>query len=73
VVQIGGVQVRPGDIVMADVNGVVVIPLDQAAEVLRVSQKIGERERDIVAKIKEGISFLEVDRESGYDKMLEKR
>lgn len=71
-VQIGGVQVLPGDIVMADINGVVVIPIKQAEEVLKVSQDIFKREREIVEKIKQGLSFLEVNRQLGYDKMLEK-
>lgn len=70
-IQIGGVQVRPGDIIMADINGVVVIPLKKAEEVLKVSNEIYKKEENIIRKIKEGQSFSEVDRKSGYDKMLE--
>lgn len=37
-VRCGGVDVRPGDIVVADEEGVVVVPLDRAAEVLAGAQ-----------------------------------
>jgi len=72
-IQIGGVQVAPGDIIMADMNGVVVIPAKHAEKVLEIGLDIFKREEDIVNKIKSGISFLEVDKQSGYDKMLEKK
>lgn len=72
-VKIGGVQVRPGDILMADKNGVVVIPAERAEEVLKVSQDLFQRETAIVERIKQGVPFLEVDKASGYDKMLEKK
>jgi regulator of RNase E activity RraA len=72
-VQIGGVQVSPGDLIMADVNGVVVIPQDRAEEVLAVSLELFHRELDIVEQIKSGQSFLEVDKKSGYDKMLQEK
>lgn len=72
-VSLGGAQVRPGDIVMADVNGVAVVPLERAEEVLAVATDLMERELEMVAKLKAGIPFSEVDRKSGYDKMLEKK
>lgn len=73
VIQIGGVQVSPGDIVMADVNGVVVVPQEHAEEILKASLELFAREQDIVAKIKVGQSFLEVDKQSRYDKMLQNK
>jgi len=73
VIQIGGVQVSPGDVVMADINGVVVVPQEHAEEILKVSLELFVRELDIVAKIKSGQSFLEVDKQSGYDKMLQNK
>jgi 4-hydroxy-4-methyl-2-oxoglutarate aldolase len=71
-IQVGGLQVSPGDIIMADMNGVVVIPTARAEEILKVSKELFEREADIVRKLKEGVPFSEVDRTSGYDKMLQK-
>ncbi|PZE22351.1 RraA family protein [Paenibacillus xerothermodurans] len=71
-VQLGGAQVRPSDIVMADMNGVVVIPAERAEEVLRVSKELFDREAEMVRLLQSGVPFSEVDRKSGYDKMLDK-
>lgn len=43
-VDVGGVIVHPGDLIVADIDGVVVVPKDQAAEVLAMSQDIDSRE-----------------------------
>jgi 4-hydroxy-4-methyl-2-oxoglutarate aldolase len=43
-VEVGGVVVHPGDLIVADIDGVVVVPKDQAAEVLAMSQEIDARE-----------------------------
>ncbi len=43
-VDIGGVIVHPGDLIVADIDGVVVVPKDKAAEVLAMSQEIDSRE-----------------------------
>jgi 4-hydroxy-4-methyl-2-oxoglutarate aldolase len=43
-VEVGGVIVHPGDLIVADIDGVVVVPKDKAAEVLAMSQEIDARE-----------------------------
>jgi len=43
-VKVGGIMVHPGDIVVGDVDGVVVVPKDRAAEVLAMAQEIDARE-----------------------------
>jgi regulator of RNase E activity RraA len=43
-VECAGVTVRPGDIIVADEDGVVVVPQDRAAEVLAQAQAIDARE-----------------------------
>lgn len=43
-VSVGGVIVHPGDIVVGDVDGVVVVPHEKAAEVLAMAQEIDVRE-----------------------------
>ena len=44
-VECGGVTVTPGDIIVADEDGVVVVPQQRAAEVLKQAQAIDDRER----------------------------
>jgi len=43
-VRVGDVMVHPGDIVVGDVDGVVVVPRAQAEEVLKMAKEIDERE-----------------------------
>ncbi|GAB4041044.1 MAG: 4-carboxy-4-hydroxy-2-oxoadipate aldolase/oxaloacetate decarboxylase [Rubrivivax sp.] len=43
-VRLGGVMVHPGDIVVGDVDGVVIVPRARAAEVLAMAQEIDARE-----------------------------
>ncbi len=43
-VRVGGIMVHPGDIVVGDVDGVVVVPQARAAEVLAMAQEIDSRE-----------------------------
>lgn len=43
-VRIGGIMVNPGDIIVADVDGVVVVPRQHAQAVLEMAQEIDARE-----------------------------
>lgn len=43
-VRVGGIVVHPGDILVGDVDGVVVVPQAQAAEVLQMAREIDARE-----------------------------
>lgn len=43
-VEVGGVIVHPGDLIVADIDGVVVVPQAKAAEVLALAQDIDARE-----------------------------
>ncbi len=52
-VECGGVTVRPGDIIVADEDGVVVVPQERAAEVLKKAQEIDDRERGMFPFIRE--------------------
>lgn len=47
-VRLGRLTVRPGDLIHADVNGVVVVPFEVAEQVPDAAQKILEREAEIM-------------------------
>lgn len=43
-VRVGGIMVHPGDLIVGDVDGVVVVPQGKAGEVLQMAQEIDARE-----------------------------
>lgn len=72
-VQLGGVQVRPGDIVMGDRSGVVVVPAERVPEVLGRAEALAAKEDAMIAQIRAGRSMTEVDAEFGHERMLRER
>ena len=72
VIRVGDVQVRPGDIVMADVNGVVIIPSEKLDEVLEAAAQIQQKEDAMVEELRRGVPILEVDQKYSYETMLKK-
>ncbi|MGP7816511.1 RraA family protein [Niallia sp. 01092] len=69
-VQFGGVQVRPADIVIADRSGVVIIPQENMEEVLQKAEELFQKEKDMIREIRNGVSMLEVDTKYNYENML---
>ncbi len=45
-VMIGGVLVRPGDVIVADGDGVVVVPREKAEAVARVARRVHEADKE---------------------------
>ena len=54
-----GVQVRPSDIIVADMDGVVVVPRDKAAEVLKRAQQLDQSEHSMYPYIEKYKSIRE--------------
>ncbi|HLW97816.1 MAG TPA: hypothetical protein VKR82_04160 [Candidatus Acidoferrales bacterium] len=55
IISCGGVAVRPGDIIIADRDGVAVVPLDDAPEVAKLAAAQVAREEQRLAEIKKGV------------------
>jgi len=71
-IRLGDVQVRPGDILVADVNGVVVVPPERLEEVLAEAEAIMEKEEAMKRDLLAGLDILEVDRKYNYEQMLKR-
>ncbi len=67
-----GVQVRPGDLVIADGSGVVFIPQEKEQEVIEAAEAIAQQEARMAEGIRQGRSIVEVLEKLGYESMLEK-
>lgn len=65
-IQVGGVQVRPGDLVLADGSGVTFIPQERAVEVIEAAERVQVREAAMVEAVRGGRSVVEVMTESAF-------
>ena len=59
-VTICGIEVRPGDLVVADEVGVCFVPFERAAEVLEVVKKLVSYEEKRMAQIYAGVSVIDL-------------
>lgn len=66
-VSLAGVPVRRGDFVAADENGVVVLPQEQAAELVGLARACGEAEERVKRAIAEGLDPVEAHRRASYE------
>jgi 4-hydroxy-4-methyl-2-oxoglutarate aldolase len=71
-VSVGGVQVRAGDLLLGDADGVLAVPRAMEEQVLEISTAIAEREDAIVADVLSGTSLAEARRRHGYH-LLQRR
>ena len=68
-VSVATVQVKPGDILVGDDSGVVVVPQELAPKVLEAALEIEEAESSIVEAIRSGLSIGEARKKFGYHKL----
>ena len=59
-VECGGIGVRPGDIVVGDADGVVVIPAGAAEEISDQVRVVARKERDIIDQLEAGKTTYEI-------------
>lgn len=65
-VSVSNVQVLPGDLMIADDSGAVVVPYDHVEAVLKVAQEIEAKEAFIREELKKGTSLKKARELSGY-------
>ena len=58
-IEINGVQIIPGDLIVTDDTGIVVIPERYIERVLKIALEINEKENQINKMISDGISFAD--------------
>lgn len=59
-IYIGGVAVNPGDIVLGDNDGVVIVPLDMAEEIIKKAEEKEKAEAQVMAKIRGGECTMDI-------------
>ena len=64
-VEVGGVMIQPGEIVLADADGVVIVPRDCEEEVLQLATRKLEAEGEVRRAFEEGLGAREVFRRYG--------
>ena len=73
IVSIGKTQVKPGDILIGDDSGVVVVPQEMAPKVLETARSIEEAENFIVEAVRSGLSLKEAREKFGYHTLQTKK
>lgn len=72
-IQFHGVQVRPGDVVVADQSGVVFIPVEILDAAIEKAEQLLAKEQAMMADLRAGMSMLDVDAKYSYEQMLNKQ
>lgn len=65
-IRIGDTVIKPGDVVVGDIDGVLIVPRDIAYDVLLRAEEIRENEKKIFGWVKAGDSIQEITKKGGY-------
>jgi regulator of RNase E activity RraA len=65
-IKIGDVVIKPGDVILADIDGVLCIPRDLAYEVLVRAEEIRANEKKIFGWVAEGQTIHQITEKGGY-------
>lgn len=65
-IKIGDVTIKPGDVVLGDIDGVLVVPRSIAYDVLLRAEEIRENEKKIFGWVAEGQSIQDIADKGGY-------
>jgi len=65
-IKIGEVTIRPGDLIFADIDGVLCVPRDIAHDVLLRAEEIQRNEQQIFGWVAEGQTIHEITEKGGY-------
>ena len=65
-IKIGDTVIRPGDLVLGDIDGVLVVPRDIAFDVLLRAEEIKANEKVIFGWVAEGQSIQQITKKGGY-------
>jgi regulator of RNase E activity RraA len=67
-ISIGGIVINPGDMIVADDNGVLAIPASLVDDIAYKAQTVKRVEDDIIKSVQAGLSLAEARKKHGYDK-----
>ena len=65
-IKIGDVTIKPGDVIFADIDGVLCVPRDIAYDVLVRAEEIRANEKKIFGWVAEGQTIHEITEKGGY-------
>lgn len=65
-IKIGDTDIRPGDVVLGDIDGVLVVPRGMAYDTLLRAEEIKSNEKEIFGWVAEGQSIREITEKGGY-------
>lgn len=71
-IAVSGIQVKPGDLVMADDSGVICVPREKAREILKVAEDIAKTEAGIEELVRAGVPLKEARKRTGYHTLQSK-